>query len=66
MLIDWLRWEPDDRPIPLEEIKARKATLVWREGPLRGDDEVFDAPELPSNIHVAIEAEGLRVCVPEA
>jgi diacylglycerol kinase family enzyme len=63
-LIDWLRAEPDDTPIPLQEIKAKKATLVWREGPLRVDDEVFDAPDGPSQIHVEIEPEGLRVCVP--
>ncbi|MGH6735403.1 MAG: hypothetical protein ACRECX_04900 [Methyloceanibacter sp.] len=65
-LIDWLTAEPDDTPIPLDEIKARKATLVWREGPLRVDDEVFDAPELESNIHVEIERDGLRVCVPKS
>jgi diacylglycerol kinase family enzyme len=63
-LIDWLRAEPDDTPIPLQEIKAKKAMLVWREGPLRVDDEVFDAPEFPSQIHVEIEPEGLRICVP--
>jgi diacylglycerol kinase (ATP) len=63
-MIDWLRATPDDTPIPLEEIKARKAVLVWTEGPLRVDDEVFDAPEMPSHVHVTIEPDGLRVCVP--
>lgn len=63
-MIDWLRSEPDDTPIPLYEIKARKATLIWREGPLRIDDEVFDAPEIESQIHIEIEQEGLCVCVP--
>jgi diacylglycerol kinase (ATP) len=63
-MIDWLMAKPDDTPIPLNEIKARKATLVWREGPLRVDDEVFDAPELENNVLIDIEKEGLRVCVP--
>jgi hypothetical protein len=31
---------------------------------LRVDDDVFDAPELPSNAHVEIEPDGLRICVP--
>jgi len=64
-VIDWLRATHDDTPIPLVEIKARKATLVWRDGPLRIDDEVFGPPDLASNVHVAIEREGLRVCVPD-
>lgn len=63
-LISWLRSKPDDTLIPLQEIKAKKATLVWRRGALRIDDEVFDGPELPSNVHVEIEPEGLRICVP--
>jgi diacylglycerol kinase family enzyme len=63
-MIDWLRSSPDHTPIPLQEIKAKKATFVWRTGPLRVDDDVFDAPELPSNVHVEIEPDGLRICVP--
>jgi diacylglycerol kinase (ATP) len=63
-MIDWLRSHPDETPIPLNEIKARKATLTWREGPLRIDDVVFDPPETESQIHIGIEPEGLRVCVP--
>lgn len=63
-MIHWLRSYPDDTPIPLNEIKARKATLVWRDGPLRIDDEVFDPPEIESQIHIEIEPEGLCVCVP--
>ena len=63
-MIDWLRSCPDDAPIPLSEIKAKTATLHWRDGPLRVDDEVFDAPSAATEVHVAIEPEGLQVCVP--
>jgi len=65
-MIDWLRSAPEATPIPLDEIKAKKVTLVWETGPLRVDDEVFDSPKLPSQVHVEIEPEGLRVCVPRA
>jgi diacylglycerol kinase family enzyme len=65
-MLDWLGEGPDDRPPPLVIRKARKVTLSWQEGPLRVDDEVFDAPELASNIIVELEPNGLRVCVPEA
>lgn len=65
-MIDWLRSAPEATPIPLDEIKAQKVTLVWTDGPLRVDDEVFDAPELPSQVHVEIEPEGLQVLVPRA
>ena len=64
VLIDWLRAKPDHKPIPLQELKAKKATLAWREGPLRIDDEVFDAPESPSQVHIEIEPDGLQVLVP--
>jgi diacylglycerol kinase family enzyme len=63
-MLDWLADGPDDRPAPLTIRKARKATLRWTEGPLRVDDQVFDPPELSSNIIVALEPDGLRVCVP--
>jgi diacylglycerol kinase family enzyme len=63
-MLDWLADGPDDRPPPLQIRKARKATLSWKDGPLRVDDQVFDAPELASNIIVDIEPAGLRVCVP--
>ncbi len=65
-MIDWLRSAPEATPIPLDEIKAKKVTFIWTDGPLRVDDEVFDAPKLPSQVHVEIESEGLRVCVPRA
>jgi diacylglycerol kinase family enzyme len=63
-MLDWLAESPDDRPPPLQIRKARKVTLTWEDGPLRVDDQVFDEPELPSNIIVEIEPRGLRVCVP--
>jgi diacylglycerol kinase (ATP) len=63
-MLDWLADSPDDWPAPLTIRKARKATLSWQDGPLRVDDQVFDAPELPSNIIVELEPDGLRVCVP--
>ena len=63
-MLDWLAEGPDDRPAPLTIRKARKATLSWTDGPLRVDDQVFDAPELPSNIIVELEPDSLRVCVP--
>jgi diacylglycerol kinase family enzyme len=63
-MLDWLADGPDDRPAPLTIRKARKATLSWTDGPLRVDDQVFDAPELASNIIVELEPDGLRVCVP--
>jgi diacylglycerol kinase (ATP) len=63
-MLDWLADGPDDRPAPLTIRKARKATLRWTDGPLRVDDQVFDAPELASNIIVELEPDGLRVCVP--
>ena len=63
-MLDWLADGPDDRPAPLTIRKARKATLSWKDGPLRVDDQVFDAPELPCNIIVELEPDGLRVCVP--
>jgi len=63
-MLDWLADGPDDRPAPLTIRKARKATLRWTDGPLRVDDQVFDAPELASNIIVELEPNGLRVCVP--
>jgi diacylglycerol kinase family enzyme len=63
-MLDWLADGPDDRPAPLTIRKARKATLSWVDGPLRVDDQVFDAPELTSNIIVELEPDGLRVCVP--
>jgi diacylglycerol kinase (ATP) len=65
-MLDWLAEGPDDRPAPLTIRKARKATLSWTDGPLRVDDQVFDAPELPSNIIVELEPDGLRVCVPRS
>ena len=63
-MLDWLADGPDDRPAPLTIRKARKATLSWTDGPLRVDDQVFDAPELPNNIIVELEPDSLRVCVP--
>jgi diacylglycerol kinase (ATP) len=63
-MLDWLADGPDDRPAPLTIRKARKATLIWTDGPLRVDDQVFDAPELASNIIAELEPDGLRVCVP--
>ena len=63
-MLDWLADGPDDGPAPLTIRKARKATLRWIDGPLRIDDQVFDAPELASNIIVELEPDGLRVCVP--
>jgi diacylglycerol kinase family enzyme len=63
-MLDWLADGPDDRPAPLTIRKARKATLRWTDGPLRVDDQVFDAPELASNIIIELEPDGLRVCVP--
>jgi len=64
-MIAWLRSDPDETPIPLTEIKAKKATLHWRHGPLRVDDEVFDAPEEEADVTVEIEPHGLHVCVPK-
>ena len=63
-MLDWLADGPDDRPAPLTIRKAQKATLSWTDGPLRVDDQVFDAPELPNNIIVELEPDSLRVCVP--
>lgn len=63
-MIGWLGEEPDGRRPPLEIHKARKVHLAWEAGPLRVDDEVFDAPELASNIIVELEPNPLRVCVP--
>ena len=63
-MIDWLRSAPEATPILLDEIKAQKVTLVWTDGPLRVDDEVFDPPELPSQVHIEIEPEGFRICIP--
>jgi diacylglycerol kinase family enzyme len=63
-MLDWLAEDPDGRPAPLTVRKARKATLSWTAGRLRIDDEVFDAPELASNIIVELEPDSLRVCVP--
>jgi diacylglycerol kinase family enzyme len=63
-MIDWLRAAPEHTPIPLTEIKAKTAKFVWREGPLRVDDEVFDPPEHEAEVRVEIEPEGLKVCVP--
>ncbi|HUU66660.1 MAG TPA: diacylglycerol kinase family protein [Methyloceanibacter sp.] len=63
-MIDWLRSDPDETPIPLTEIKAKVATLHWREGPLRIDDEVFDAPEQDTDVRVEIEPHGFHVRVP--
>jgi diacylglycerol kinase (ATP) len=63
-MLDWLNTDPDDRPPPLDARKARKVTLIWKDGPLRVDDQVFTQPELPSNIIIALEPSGLRVCVP--
>ncbi len=64
-MIDWLRTMPERTPIPLDEIKAKKARFIWREGPLRVDDEVCDAPERETEVRIEIEPEGLKVCVPE-
>lgn len=63
-MIDWLRAAPGHTPIPLTEIKAKAAKFAWREGPLRVDDAVFDAPEHETEVRVEIEPEGLMVCVP--
>lgn len=65
MMIDWLRAHPDETPIPLTEIKAKTAKLHWHGGPLRIDDEVFDAPERETEVAVAIEPHGLHVRVPQ-
>jgi diacylglycerol kinase (ATP) len=64
-MIDWLRSSPDDTPIPLTEIKAKTAKLHWRDGPLRIDDDVLDAPDVTEEVQVAIEPEGIQVRVPE-
>ena len=64
-MLDWLADGAGVRPPPLKIRKARKVTLSWHQGPLRIDDEVFDAPELASNIIVELESAGLRVCVPD-
>lgn len=64
-MIDWLRAQPDETPIPLTEIKAKSATLHWCDGPLRIDDQVFDAPEEAVEVFVEIEPHGLHVSVPE-
>jgi diacylglycerol kinase family enzyme len=64
-MIDWLRARPDETPIPLTEIKAKTAKLYWHDGPLRIDDEVFDAPEQETEVTVAIEPHGLHVSVPQ-
>ena len=64
-MLDWLADGPDDRPAPLTIRKARKATLSWKDGPLRMDDQVFEPHELASNIIVELEPDSLRVCVPE-
>jgi diacylglycerol kinase (ATP) len=63
-MIDWLRSSPDETPIPLTEIKAKTATLLWQDGPLRVDDETFDAPDKEAEVCVAIEPHRLHVCVP--
>jgi len=63
-MLDWLAEDQEGRPAPLAIRKARKATLSWTEGRLRVDDEVFDAPDLASNIIVELEPDSLRVCVP--
>jgi diacylglycerol kinase family enzyme len=63
-MLDWLAEDPDGDPAPLTIRKARKATVSWIEGRLRVDDEVFDAPDLASNIIVELEPDSLRVCVP--
>lgn len=63
-MIDWLRAGPDATPIPLTEIKAKTVKLHWREGPLRIDDQVLDAPEQETEVVAAIEPHGLHVCVP--
>lgn len=64
-MIDWLRSQPEAKPIPLTEIKAKTAKLSWRDGPLRVDDEVFDAPEQSADIVIEIEPHGLHVSVPQ-
>ena len=63
-MIEWLRAKPDDTPIPLNEIKGKTATFTWSEGPLRIDDEVYDAPEGETDIHIEIEPHGFHVHVP--
>jgi diacylglycerol kinase family enzyme len=63
-MLDWLAENPDGDPAPLTIRKARKATVSWIDGRFRVDDEVFDAPDLASNIIVELEPDSLRVCVP--
>jgi diacylglycerol kinase family enzyme len=58
-MLDWLGDGPDDRPAPVHIRKARKATLNWKDGPLRIDDQVLDPSELACNIIVEIEPDGL-------
>jgi diacylglycerol kinase (ATP) len=64
-MIAWLRSHPDDRSIPLTEIKAKTAILYWRDRPLRIDAVVFNPPERETPVVVAIEPHGLHVSVPQ-
>jgi diacylglycerol kinase (ATP) len=63
-MLDWLESGAEDEAPPLQSRKAKRVTFAWREGPLRIDDKVFAEPELESNIIIALEPDGLRVCVP--
>jgi diacylglycerol kinase (ATP) len=63
-MLDWLKSDPDNGAAPIEARKVKKVTLTWAHGPLRIDDQVFDAPKLPSNVIVELEPEALRVVVP--
>ncbi|HUU66417.1 MAG TPA: diacylglycerol kinase family protein [Methyloceanibacter sp.] len=62
-MIDWLKSGAANHP-PLETRNAQKVTLTWAHGPMRVDDEVYPAPDVPSEIIIEIEPHGLHVCVP--
>jgi diacylglycerol kinase family enzyme len=62
-MMDWIK-EPQHRRPPVTVRRGRRIEIVWRNGPMRIDDEVVDAPDRETTVTVALERAAAKVLVP--
>jgi diacylglycerol kinase family enzyme len=62
-MMDWIK-EPQHRRPPVTMRRGRRIDRAWRNGPMRIDDDVVDAPDRETTMTVSLERAAARVLVP--
>jgi len=62
-MMAWIE-APQHRSPPVSVRRGRKVAITWRNGPLRLDDDVLDAPKRPATVTVSLERTAAKILVP--